>query len=503
MSHSDTKRKLPETTYRVVEALIRSGPTPIRRLADQLGLDQSLVAAACTTAAEDGLVTVSEQTERVHRLGPKARDLPEGRLPERIVLEALAAHGEPVPIRELADRLGLDRKLAGESLRWLLDKGWATKAAGQLELTEAGRAAVGSPGDDELVLDELGRADDWISLDEARLAPFAKRKRFVDSRDKVHRLAAATDLAREAELIPVRQVTALTPEMLLDGSWREVEFTPYDVTVEAAKVFPGKEHPLRRTIWQIRRVFLEMGFSETVSPLCESSFWDFDALFQPQDHPAREMQDTFYVERPGPTRLPSDDVVARVQAVHQDGGDTGSVGWRYEWSVDRARRPVLRTHCTAATARALARHPDPPYKVFHIGPVFRRETTSYKHLPVFHQVDGIIIDESASLASLFGTLSAFYRKMGFERFEFRPAFFPYTEPSLEVFVWHEGKQSFVEMGGAGIFRPEVTEPLGCQVPVLAWGLGIERLAMFRYGLEKIGDLYAGDLDWLKETPLCR
>jgi phenylalanyl-tRNA synthetase alpha chain len=215
------------------------------------------------------------------------------------------------------------------------------------------------------------------------------------------------------------------------------------------------------------------------------------------------MQDTFYVERPGPARLPTDEVVARVKSVHEDGGDTGSVGWRYEWSLERARQPVLRTHCTAATIRALAEDPRPPRKVFCVGPVFRRETISYKHLPVFHQVDGIIIDESGSFASLLGTLAAFYRKMGFERFQFRPAFFPYTEPSVEIYVWHEAKGTWVEMGGSGVFRPEVTEPLGCRVPVLAWGLGIERLALFRYGLEKIGDLYGGDLAWLEEAPLCR
>ncbi len=503
MSSSGKTQKLPETTYKVIAELLRTGSMSIDELAQRIGLDQSLVSVACNTAKERGLVVITEEKEQVFRLGSKARDLPDGKVPERIVLEALVAHGQPVPIREVPDRLGVDKKVIGESLRWLQEKGWATKDRGELSPTEEGRAAVGVPGDDEKVLDELGMAGDWTFIDEARLAVFAKRKKFIDSRERVKRIVDVTDEAREAELVPVRQVTALTPEMLLDGSWRDVEFTKYDVTLEAKKLYPGKEHPLRRTMLKIRRVFLEMGFSEIVSPICESSFWDFDALFQPQDHPAREMQDTFYVDRPGPCQLPEKRIVEGVQAAHEDGGETGSVGWRYEWSVDRARRPVLRTHCTAATVRALAQDPNPPRKVFCVGPVFRRETISYKHLPVFHQVDGIIIDESGSFASLLGTLSAFYEKMGFEKFEFRPAFFPYTEPSVEVFVWHEAKSTWVEMGGSGIFRPEVTEPLGCKVPVLAWGLGIERLALFSYGLERIGDLYGGDLDWLKEAPLCR
>jgi len=495
--------RLPEAQYRVIEELRRGGAAEVAELSGRLGLDQSVVTAAFTTLADQGPVEVEEQKETVYRLGPKGRDLPAGKLPERLVLEALAVHGAPVPVKELADRLGVDKKVAGESLRWLFDKKWASKDGGELSLTDTGRAAVGNPGDDERLLEELRVADGWMSLDEGRLAPFAKRKKVVDSRSRAKRIATATDGARAASFEAVRLVTALTPEMLKDGSWREVQFTSYDATVAAKRVSPGKDHPLRRTMDKIRRTFLEMGFEETASPLCESAFWDFDALFQPQDHPAREMQDTFYVGRPGVTRLPDEAIVAGVKAAHQDGGDTGSVGWRYDWSEERARKPVLRTHCTAATIRALAKDPKPPRKVFCVGPVFRRETIDYKHLPVFHQVDGIVIDEAGSLASLIGTLTAFYRKMGFEKFQFKPDFFPYTEPSLEISVWHEGRQDFVEMGGAGIFRPEVTRPLGCDVPVLAWGLGIERLAMFRYDLERIGDLYGSDLEWLKEAPLCR
>ena len=152
---------------------------------------------------------------------------------------------------------------------------------------------------------------------------------------------------------------------------------------------------------------------------------------------------------------------------------------------------------------ALAADPGGPRKVFCVGPVFRREAIDYKHLPLFHQVDGIIIDEAATFASLLGTLTAFYRKMGFTRIELRPGFFPYTEPSVEVFIWVEEKKDWFEMGGAGIFRPEVTRPLGCEVPVLAWGLGLERLAMLRYDILEMRKLYQPDLQWLKEVPLCR
>ena len=209
------------------------------------------------------------------------------------------------------------------------------------------------------------------------------------------------------------------------------------------------------------------------------------------------------MERPRAARLPQKETVERVKLTHENGWQTGSTGWGYEWEQKRAEQVVLRTHCTASTIRALAEDPNPPRKVFCVGKVFRNETVSYKHLPEFYQVDGIIIDEEASLATLLGTLAEFYRKMGFPKVKFKPAFFPYTEPSAEVFVFMESKQSWIELGGSGVFRPEVTQPFGCHVPVLAWGLGLERLAMLRYGLNDIRELFGSDLDKIKEVALCQ
>jgi len=209
------------------------------------------------------------------------------------------------------------------------------------------------------------------------------------------------------------------------------------------------------------------------------------------------------MKNPARADLPKQErLVDRVRSVHENGGDTGSRGWEIPWSPELAQKTVLRTHTTAATARALAKNPEGPQRVFCVGRVFRREAITYKHLPVFTQVDGIIIDEAGTFSNLLGTLGAFYEGMGFTNYEFRPAFFPYTEPSVEVFIYYEPKKSWIEMGGAGVFRPEVTRPLGCKVPVLAWGLGLERLAMLRHGVSHMRDLYLPDIQWLKEAPIC-
>jgi phenylalanyl-tRNA synthetase alpha chain len=236
--------------------------------------------------------------------------------------------------------------------------------------------------------------------------------------------------------------------------------------------------------------------------MVDTAFWVFDALFQPQDHPAREMQDTFYMAVPERGRLPADDVVDRVARTHEDGGDTGSTGWRCKWDRKVAEKLVLRTHTTSATIRALAQNPNPPRKVFCIGKTFRHENVDQTHLPEFMQIDGVIIDERATFAALLGTLEAFYKKMGASEVRFRPSFFPYTEPSAEVFA-RMGSLGWVEMCGAGVFRPEVTRPLGCRVPVLAWGGGVERIAMLRFGLQDIRQLYWSDIDWLKGAGLSR
>jgi phenylalanyl-tRNA synthetase alpha chain len=507
-------RALPETQHLVLEALgRRSAPVPLPDLAEELSLDQALVAASTLTLEEEGLVEMSEESYEELRVGRRARPYMSEGLPERRVLEALAEAGEALELPEAARRSKLSPKEVGQSLRWLERRGWATKSGKEIRATEAGLSARETVDPDERLLRHLHESGPRRAEEiEASGVPVGAarellegRTGFLDVRPRVIRRAAVSEAGRrllEEGVTSRRQVNRLSSELLAGGGWREVDFRPYDVSLEATRQWPGKEHPFQRIIQQTRRVFLEMGFHEIASTYVESSFWDFDALFQPQDHPARDMQDTFYVARPGRARLPEEELVERVRRTHEDGGDTDSLGWRYLWERDRAERTVLRTHTTAATIRALHAHPEPPGRYFCVGPVFRRETIDYKHLPVFHQVDGIIVDERATLGALLGTLSAFYRKMGFERFQFRPAFFPYTEPSVEVFVYLESRDDWVEMGGAGIFRPEVTEPLGCHAPVLAWGLGLERLAMFRYELADIRELYLAHLEWLKGVPLC-
>ena len=342
---------------------------------------------------------------------------------------------------------------------------------------------------------------DMNGLDDGLLQHFRQRKGLIASFEQTIRTWSITDLGRSVQdeyLNETVVISELTPELLQTDAWKDAEFRAFDVTLESATPRRGRSHPMQALIERIRSVFLEMGFSELVDDYVQTAGWNMDALFIPQDHPAREMQDTFYLKEPAKMEL-SEELMGKWKSIHEDGGATGSTGWGGSFSFDTAQRPLLRTHTTVNTIQYLAQHPKEACRVFSVDRVFRKEAIDRTHLPEFHQIEGIIMEEGANLQMLVTTLKTFYAKMGYPEVRVRPAYFPYTEPSLEIEVkWH-GK--WLELGGAGIFRPEVTEPPGIESPVLAWGMGLERLAMLVLGLDDIRQLYISDLDWLRQQPL--
>ncbi|MBN2008886.1 phenylalanine--tRNA ligase subunit alpha [candidate division KSB1 bacterium] len=505
---------LNETQWNVYQTLLKATDSlSAQELVEKTGIDHPMMAATLMQGEQDGWLTIKEIPREELVPSEDVAALMEQGLPERRVLPLLAEKGK-IPMRDLADvAKELDIPIH-EIIKFGGPRGWVEKDKGDLAITEAGRAAIDTPDADEkalkfavekgsIYLDEL--ANQGIDVERVKML-LNNRNAVAKIKPRTLRLTLITETGRKVlsgDVKVVKERNVLTSDDITSGEWKNIQLRQYDVTLAAEKTAPAKIHPMQKIIQLTRRAFLEMGFSEIVAPQVESAFWDFDALFQPQDHPARDMQDTFYLTRPNEAKLPADDIIERIRQTHENGWTTGSTGWGYKWNIERARQTVLRTHTTASSIRALAQDPNPPRKVFCVGKVFRNEAISYKHLPEFFQVDGIIIDEHASLATLLGTLKEFYRKMGFSKVKFKPSFFPYTEPSAEVFVYMESKQAWIELGGSGVFRPEVTRPFGCNVPVLAWGLGLDRLAMMRYGFKDIRELYWSDLDRIKEVPLCQ
>lgn len=346
-----------------------------------------------------------------------------------------------------------------------------------------------------------------LSKNDKKSVDILNKRKLIEKISRTQRIIYLTDKGKKisvSEIEELKQISKITSEMLSSGSWRNYELKPFDVTKPGPLLKAGKIHPLINLINEIREIFLSMGFTEIRGPIIESAFFNFDALYQPQDHPAREMQDTFYLNNPKTAKLPDKDRVLAVQETHENGGDSGSSGWGYKWDVSNARKTVLRTHTTATTMRRLAQfyknNDKVPVKVFCIDRVFRNEKVDKSHLAEFTQIEGIVIDDNVTLCDLIGLLSEFYRKMGFKKIITRPGFFPYTEPSMEVAVYYNKLGEWLEMGGSGIFRPEVTYPWGIKEPtrVLAWGQGLERIAMPYYGREDIRDFYINPLKWLRQ-----
>jgi phenylalanyl-tRNA synthetase alpha chain len=263
-----------------------------------------------------------------------------------------------------------------------------------------------------------------------------------------------------------------------------------DVEADVPPVFVARTHPLKDTIDEIREIFVKLGFSEIEGNLTQSSFWNFDALFTPQDHPARELQDTFYLENIKSEKPATPKQIKRVSTSH-------SQNWGYNWKISESQKMVLRTHTTCVTIKYLAEKKPDEARVFSLGRVFRNEKVSYKHLVEFNQIEGIVIGNNTTLRDLMGIQKEFYKQLGLTKIKFWPTFFPYTEPSLQTMVYNEKVGKWIELFGMGIFRPEVTKPLGIDKPVLAWGGGIERIAMLKYELDDVREFYNNNLNWLR------
>ncbi len=504
MSGGVDVEELHENEVRILLALkdLRRGSSEeISRLT---GLTRDAVERAGAWATTKGLLSVEERVSESLVLTEEGREYAERGLPERRLLRLIGREGTPISdLRGTLPRLEI-------ALSWAVRKGWVRIESGVLFLTREGEAALGREDLDERILRRLRETPsaavprEWSE----RIGVLLRRRllRKVRRREKI--LCLTREGERVIPLLEERKVagviTQLTPELLRSGRWRGARFQRYDVSLPVPKIHPGKRHFLQQVIDYIRRIWVEMGFKEMKGPILELSFWNFDALYQPQDHPARDLADTFYMKTPREGRLPDPEIVEAVKATHENGWTTGSTGWGYRWDPAVARRCCLRTHTTSLSARTLAalRDAELPAKFFSVGRVFRNETIDWKHLAEFYQTDGIVVGEGVTFRHLLGYLRNYLEKLGVERARFRPSYFPYTEMSCEAEMWDPERGEWIELFGAGMFRPEVVKPLlGRDVPVLAWGPGFERIVMRHYNIRYMRDLYLNDLEQLRGAGL--
>ena len=235
-----------------------------------------------------------------------------------------------------------------------------------------------------------------------------------------------------------------------------------DIALPGKSYSRGSSHILEQTFTDIKKIFGEIGFSVAYGPEIDDDYHNFTALNVPEHHPARDMQDTFFVDK---------DI-------------------------------VLRTH-TSNVQIHLMEEKDPPLRFIVPGRVYRNESISYKSYCLFHQVEGLFVEKNVSFGQLKGTLEYFVKKMfGSDRkMRWRPSYFPFTEPSAEVDIWDEQRNQWMEILGCGMVDPEVFKSVGYDPKVwrgYAFGMGVERIAMLKHGIDDIRLFYNGDIRFLRQ-----
>ena len=476
----------------------------IEQICRQSGLDKTSVLRALEYLSNKNIILISRSKKKIVEIGVNGALYMKRGLPERRLLN-LINEKRILKLEEAQQNTSLSDDEFRASIGVLKKKALIEVKNGKIILTER-KEEISKKSLEEKFIEILPLS--YNSLTPEQLHAFKsleRRKEIVQIKEEEIIGIYITPLGEEItrnEKKTGELIEAITPKLIeKESSWRGKKFRRYDVISSLPAINGGKRHFINQATDYARKVWTQMGFEEMNGNLLQSSFWNFDALFTAQDHPVREMQDTFFISpRIQRGELPDKKLVKSVKESHEKGMDK-SKGWQYDWNEEEARRLVLRTHTTCLSAQTLANldKKDIPAKFFAIGKCFRNETVDWSHGFEFNQTEGIVIEKGLNFRNLLGYLKEFFKKMGFEKIRFRPSYFPYTEPSVEIDVFHPEKKIWLELGGAGIFRPEVVIPLlGENITVLAWGPGFDRMIMDYYNIKDLREMYKNDLSQLRK-----
>jgi phenylalanyl-tRNA synthetase alpha chain len=324
--------------------------------------------------------------------------------------------------------------------------------------------------------------------------------------EREHRTTRLWSISPEGARLPLptegaTAIGALTSAHLKGRTWEKATLRPYDPRAAVPYVSGARTHAYLSWLREFEDILVGLGFEEKRGPLAEPEFYNSDILFIPQNHPARTMQEVFFLEGVE-GKLPPKALLEKVAAVHEGrplpDEEPISAGWGSTYQTAIAKRTVLRSHTTPVSVRTLLTHPKPPFRIYSLGPAFRRDAVDAKHHIQFDQCEGVFGDRDVSLRHLLGLFTQLAKAIGIDEVRFKPTYFPFTEPSVEGYVKHPS-MGWIEVMPGGLFRPEVLRPLGIKVPVAAWGMGIGRLAMVALGLDDIRDLFMDDLSRLANS----
>ncbi len=514
MEHSDLialLESLHPLEHKVLLCFERGGTLSASELMKGSGLDESRLDMASGWLQPKGLLQVTDESvTSLVTLTETGRDYLEKGTPELRIITALR-EGKQFTVKDVIQSWGMGPSEVSSAMGGLREAGVVRIVqGGVLELVsgvdisayEFLSGLIKTASEHEHAELNTFSAEHQAAI-QANFHKRGKSKGIFRITEKKNRSYSLTPEGTEMlRLIRARGVVAeeaslLTPEMLKQGTWKNKKFRSYNIALNPPRQSIGRKHPYKEFLDFVKYKFTGMGFEEMRGPLVENEFWDMDALFMPQFHPARNIHDVYFVKVPTACKKIEEPFARQVAAAHKDGGKTGSTGWRYPFDIERAKRLILRSQGTAVSARTLASGPKVPGKYFSIARCFRYDAVDATHAPDFYQVEGIVLGEDINFTTLLGLLQLFGQEIARAgEFQFRPAYFPFTEPSVELHVKHP-ELGWMELGGAGLFRPEVTKPLGVDVPVIAWGLGLDRMAMVALGIQDIRELFSRDLDFIR------
>ena len=452
-----------------------------------------------------------EEKEKVQRIFYELTELGEnyqkdGTPEERMVALLKNEGGKTLP--EIAAALGLENKDAGSAYGQLSKEGLlkmdGEKKATLVRDTMPDRITIYRQLLDKAAEQEGKLEEAELTDAEKQVIPRISKKRGAGSSpfrisEKEYVTYGFTETGRKVKKILTQagltgeEIGAVTPELLESGKWKTGVFREYNINSPPSRVLLGRKNPYGEFLETVKDKLVSLGFEEFDGPLVETEFWNSDALFMPQFHSARDIHDVYYQDSPTHAKEIEQPYLDQVASAHENGWESGSRGWEYPFDRDFTRRLILRSQGTVLSAKQLPKA-SVPGKYFGIVRCFRYDQVDATHLSDFYQTEGIVLGEDVNLRTLLGLLKMFAEEVaGAEEVMYVPGYFPFTEPSVEVHIKHPVLGWF-ELGGSGIFRPEVTRPLGVDVPVLAWGLGIDRMALMSLGLNDLRELFSHNIE---------
>lgn len=486
---------------KLLQVMKVSKPLNLDALQKASGLKHIEVMRALQWLSNKKIIELISKKKKLIFLDSNGKKVKEKGLPEKQVILFLKKKKQallPVLKNEFGDVIGFSIGLLKKKAAITTEK---TNKGLILKITSAGEKLLQKESLEEKFLKKNFPLDEntLTAEDKFALNSLKSRKNFLKLETKNVYTIKTTKLFNDIvkqKMFNESYIEKLSPEILKSGLWKKMKFRPYDIHADVPLINIGKEHFVNEAIDDIKSIWISLGFEEMQGTKAQSAFWDMDALFVPQDHPAREMQDTFYLDVK-PAKLPK--IFDTVKKMHEK-GDKDSKGWRANFNKEISQKVMLRTHTTVLSALHIAalKEKDLPKKFFKVDKVYRNEAMDWKHLFELHQVEGIVVDKNADFRHLLGYLTKYYKKLGHDKIRIRPAHFPYTEPSVEVEYFNEKKKEWIELGGSGMLRPEVTKMLfGKEIPVLAWGQGMERAITSYYDIHDIRELYNNDIKKLR------